>query len=214
MNDVVSNTLRFEDYESLAKRIAARLLRKAQIAGNPTVDKNTIYSDVCYTWVKCRDNYNPEFGVSFGSYFYTSAMKNYGMFTRDRYDEVQAKSDSIDSLIADDDDRSHHDVNPALIDHSIDTESLVSRRQRLRRLGGKFPVLTTILELIADPPEELQNELKAYKAQAEISDRLGYSVNPVPQMLTIDLLQKIFGFNWRHRLRLCGEIDDAIAYIS
>jgi hypothetical protein len=208
-----NDTLRFEDYQAQAKQIASRLTWKAKRAGNPVLDKDTLYSDVCMTWVKCRDNFDESFGVPFKSYFMSAAYKNYGMFVRDHYDEVSAHSDSLHSEYDNDGEGVIKPIDK-IEDEGVDIEALTSRRQMLRRMAGRFPLVVTLLDIIVNPPDELQSEIIAANEYYGVCERLGYGAHRPATMLTFSSLQKILGFNWRQKERLQEELKDAVEYIG
>ena len=132
--------LRFEDYESQARGIARAIYGRARRYGRHDISFDDIYSDVCMTWVSCRDNFKPDMGAAFKTYFQSSAFLNLPMFMRRGFNKNRPKHVSFDQEIPGTD----VSVGETLADDRIDIEGLVSRRERLRRLAGRFPMLLTL----------------------------------------------------------------------
>lgn len=203
-------TLRFEDYQSQARGIARAIYGRAKRYGRHDISFDDIYSDVCMTWVSCRDNFKPDMGAAFKTYFQSSAFLNLPMFMRRGFNKNRPKHISFDQEIPGTDVA----IGETLADDRIDIECLVSRRERLRRLAGRFPLLTTMLELIAEQPPELQEELRAVQDYYQRARAQGFACETPPTMLTMSLMHKLFGFNWRNRVRLKREMEDAAEYIG
>lgn len=205
----------FQEDEAYAKRLANMLYRRSTSNPKSSMTWDDIYSDVCLTWVACRDNFNPDAGASFKTYFANAVVHNYGNAAKRRFRSIETSSLSIDTSghEEDGDGGSLHEWE-AIADHSADIESAVARRQKLRRLAGKYPLLVRCLELCADTPDDLQQELKAFQDYTQIASSMGFMVEAAPSALTVNMLHKVFGFNWRDRRVLHEEMERAAEYVG
>lgn len=203
----------FRDDEAYARRLTNYLFRKTRHS-SPSITWGDIYSDVCLAWVQCRDNYDPDKGASFKTYFSHAVMRNYGIAARRRYRSTEAHTISFDHYRGDNNDGDAQDDWDALADQAEDIERAASQRQRLRRLSGKFPLLTRMLELCADTPDDLQQEISALREYTARAGALGVAMEAAPTAMTVNNLHKIFGFNWRHRRILHEEMERAAEYVG
>ena len=206
------SALRFEDYEDLAKSLARFSWRMRVQKGEGGLTLDEVYSDVCMTWVACRDNFKEDTGASFKTYFWNACRYNNSGASRKALNQIGHESVRLDDKIGDDDDSSSlHDL---IEDERVDVENEFSQRERLALATVKFPLLGKMLGLVMDPPSEFLDELRAAQAQEELGRQLGIYVPRAPTQLTLSVIADIMRLNWRQNLRLKEEMKRASEYLG
>ena len=101
---------------------------------------------------------------------------------------------------------SAHDRSDWAIDETADTELEVIRREGVRKISEKYPVVAKMMELMILEPDDLIAELRAAQEQYEYAKAMGLNMNVPPTTLTFETLNQIFDFNWRDRATFHKEI--------
>lgn len=203
----------FADYEKTAKYLALRVYNHARANGESSFTYEEAYSDVCLTWVYCRDNFNPEKGVKFRTYFWNAVLKNRGNFANRRRRQLPANTVSFDQPIhtssASEDGELR--LENILGDDKVDVEGDMFLKEQLEQIAYRYPLIARLLQLSLEQPDDLMNELDALKEHHRLLVEKGMhsDINFSAEALTPEILKKIMDFNWRHKQKLMKDMSDA-----
>lgn len=205
----VNANIKFEDWELFAKKLAHQFRRSIYKWGH-SITFEDAYSEVTLRWVLARDGFKPELGFSFGTYFARAVHYWVRPFVQSmREDRESNNAVRLDLSVVDEGDSSFHEI---IVDRGQHTpEQDLIRREGLE-IGQDIPPLVRhLLKLMIEAPEELLCELRAAEAQREWALSIGSSCHQqsAPTQLTPKVLAQIFGFNWKQRLRLRQELEEA-----
>lgn len=204
--DLIKSPLRFEDWQRMAHLLTNKLLARASRSGF-RVEREDVFQHVAMTWMRCRDGFDPERGVTFATYFWQATMLGFGRITRSECDPTSRYAWCLDAPIsAEEGDQSAQSL---LADPTETIDETVDRAMRLRKIAETHPILGRFIGLLTETPDELNAELEAAAAQRRYALSRGIKMDQPPTQLTPEALSRIFDFNWRSRRILHEEITHA-----
>lgn len=209
---IAQRPLRFQDYERLTHKLARRLYGWSAARGRRGAQPSyeDIFQDLAVIWTQCRDRYDPNLGAQFSTYYTRAALNHWQVLAR------QVNRDnatvSFDEPVGASDDGEGLTLESVLTDpEDLDPEEAFSRRQWAEQSLAKSPLLARLVELSADPPEELEAELAAMRAQREWAAEQGVVMDgSAPTAFTPSLLNRTLRFNWRQRMLAQPKLSEAV----
>ena len=148
-----------KDYERLLASLSHKALRRATARGY-AIEFDDLFQEAKITFVHAMEKFNPELGVKFSTYLWTS-VKNNLLRLEGKVGDVQRRTVSIDRQL-DEDGGTFHDI---LGDNS---ESIEDRMERMERESDMFERLSgnarRVIAILDQPPTELVREIRRMEA--------------------------------------------------
>jgi len=202
--------LDFKDHIKLAKYLTRQVMRR--YAG-VRLEFDDVFGEVALIWVRCRDGFDPEFGVQFTTYFTRAVHKSASNIVRHLRDPALASAARLDQPIFTDEDGEDGSMQIADIG-ALSPERGAIISEALITINKSSPLLTRLLALCRDQPAELIQELHAAQAHRDYAARRGHFVEEPASALTPRVLGQIFKFNWRWRDEMIRAIDKGAKYVA
>lgn len=160
-------TLRFEDYDRLCHKIAHKETNRLNAQG-VRAEYEDVYQDVCLTWIKAAEKFEPDRGFRFSTYLTTAAQNNLRRSWKNRV--VEPKSVSFDHPASE-----HGRTLAETLPDDQDTADIGVEQRQLaeEKLSMLSPLTRRIVEIIYDPPEIIRQEVRAFKARQRHAVELG-----------------------------------------
>lgn len=191
-------SMRWEDYEGLARKIAWGALRSAPSNLGLTLDD--LVQEAAIAFVKACEGYSSDKGAEFSTYFYQAAQR--------RLWRVVSKSAKGFSTVSLDDHRGEEgrELHEAVPDDAPTPERRIEERQAFESaLEGLSPLARTVFVLSVEPDEIVRGEFEAFQARQRFGLEQGIS-RVVPADITPTFVMKVLRLPSRRRALVNAEL--------
>ncbi|UIN38328.1 sigma factor [Methylobacterium oryzae] len=196
-----THPIQWGDWSKVVERSAYRYLKRAHAAGARTVLLADVVSELSLAWVIARDKFDPTKGVPFGAYLQLG-MRNHINAWIDR----QIGHSSALDLDEEHGDEDGSDLHEVIADGSpLQDEVLGDEQEFERNIAQLSPEARQFVELLANPPLALYEEMTAIQARAEFANARGIRTG-VPSHITGALVLDLMGADRVERNRIYGEV--------
>lgn len=176
-----------KDYERLLASLSHKAFRRATAKGF-YVEFEELFQEAQKTFVIASEKFDPEQGVKFSTYLWTSVKNNLSRLEK-QVISVQSKTSSLDAEIGEDIGTMHDII-------SNNEESAVDRLMRLEEEFETFKLLSDhakkVIIVLDSPPMELAKELRrmeAFRVHCKVNKMAAAS-----RVLDVQTVCKILGY--------------------
>jgi DNA-directed RNA polymerase specialized sigma24 family protein len=196
-----THPIQWSDWQKVVERSAYRYLKRAHAAGARSVQLADVVSELSLAWVIARDNFDPSLGVPFGAYLQLG-MRNHINPWINRQIRHAAALD-LDEDHGEEDGAGLHEV---IADGSPLQDDVLGDAQEFERtLSQLSPQARQFVELLANPPPALYEEMTAIQTRATFANARGIRTG-VPSHITGALVLDLMGADRVERNRIYGEV--------
>jgi len=203
-----THPIQWSDWQKVVERSAYRYLKRAHAAGARSVLLADVVSELSLAWVIAREKFDPSKGVPFGAYLQLG-MRNHINAWIDRQIGHAAALD-LDEDYGEEDGANLHE---AIADGGPLQDDVLGDTQEFERnIALLSPEARQFVELLANPPPALYEEMTAIQARAEFANSRGIRTG-VPSHITGSLVLDLMGATRVERNRIYGEVKHLARYI-
>lgn len=210
----------WDDYKRMATMFARKAVTRAQKVGI-NLELDDAIQEMAITFLNCQAKFNPELGIKFSTYFWHSCSVTWGRIERKNakpFERFAVRLDDHGAKIAErigswdeeasDDEPVSDDLESGLPDWNAKCpEAAAIKDEQVRQLKRKAPMISKIISIQEEMPDDMREELKALECKNAYSRLLGLTSREVQVGgLTIINLEQIFGLNWRARRKIRSQI--------
>jgi non-ribosomal peptide synthetase component F len=195
-----THPIQWKDWRHVVERSAFRYLKRAHAAGARSVMLSDVVSELSLAWVIARERFDASKGVPFGAYLQLG-MRNH---INDWIDRQIGHAAALDL----DEERGDEgsDLHEAIPDHGPLQDELLGDTQEFERnLSLLSPQARQFVELLANPPLALYEEMTAIQARAEFANSRGIRAG-VPGHITGSLVLDLMGADRVERNKIYREV--------
>jgi hypothetical protein len=160
-----------------------------------------VVSELSLAWCIARDKFDPSAGVPFGAYLQLGMRNHINVWIDKQIGHSHALD--LDQDAGDESGASIHEVIPD--DCPLQDEVLGERQTFERNCARLSPEARKFMELLADPPKVLYDQLDAIQSRVEHARAQGIST-AAPLHITGGLVLDLMGAERVDRNRIYGEV--------
>lgn len=191
--------IRWQDWERTVKASAWRYLKRAHAAGAKSVQLEDVQSELSVAWCIARDKFNPDHGVPFGAYLQTGMRNHINRWIDDQIGEVGFDLDDTGAS-------GEEDRYSMIPDGAQGQDDVLAESQTFKRnMALLSPEARKFVEILADPPLALYEEMTAIQARAEFAKSRGIQTG-APGHITGALVMDLIGAERVDRNRIYAEV--------
>jgi DNA-directed RNA polymerase specialized sigma24 family protein len=195
----MSDCVRFEDYQGLARQMAGKVYRRLRGAGC-AMEFDDVMQEVCLSFAVCARNFDPQRGFKFSTYFMRSGFNNLNRWVEDQIAERHV------SLDAENDDGYPLHVTIASNEETAEIKA-VAQSTREHLLGLVSENTRQVIELVESPPQFLIDEMDALRAKSAWGKEQGLRHVAAPVSLSVHHVIKFLGLSQNEEREVKAEID-------
>jgi hypothetical protein len=197
-----THPIQWKDWQKVVERCAFRYLKRAHAAGARSVMLSDVVSELSLAWVIAREKFDPTQGVPFGAYLQLG-MRNHINRWIDHQIGHAANAIDLDEEYGDE---PGSDLHEAVADTGPLQDDLLGDSQEFEdNIALLSPEARQFVELLANPPLALYEEMSAIQARAEFAKSRGISVG-APSHITGALVFDLMGAGRAERNKIYREV--------
>ncbi|WP_374335301.1 sigma-70 family RNA polymerase sigma factor [Methyloversatilis sp.] len=184
----------FADHEGLIHSFARKGFGRLQ-AARVSIDYDDVFQEMCLSFTKAREKYNPDAGFSFSAYFGRAIWNDFNKFAERLISErVDLGLINFEDMKGEDDDGG--DITEYLMldvqFHETPESRLEDSQEFIQRFGKIMrqlsPVTRKVVVQFVAPSEQMKAHFIARKSQYEWGEQMGVSQRRMPDHISLDFV--------------------------
>ena len=197
-------SITYEGSKGQVERFAARVLRRLRAAGERSFSLSDIQQELWAAWCKARDNFDPQAGVPFAAYLQRGMMNHINRMVESSVRDSWETPISLDAGV---DGEEGTNIGDAFPDHNAERqdERVFSAQVIAFLRSHASPMALSVIEILADPPQELMEEFRACTAKAHYARERGFQTF-INKDIRYRFIADFLGFDTGTRRRVFDEL--------
>jgi hypothetical protein len=204
--------VRLEQHDRLLHYFANQVQRRLYGAGARSVQTEDIFQELVVAWCQARDAWKADYNVPFVAFLKRGMMQHINRWVNKELQQVYLAPLSLDETQFEE--QPLHDViadpRQVAVDEIVIAQDLrefvhdkmrqpgMGNFLRVERTPGKFhsglsPLTLKFIQIYENPPQEIMDMLRGYRARQRFAKVLGVHPSPVPSGVTGTLIMNFLG---------------------